>query len=72
VVGWGKFSLLYRSNDTSEEDVERWVQTCWLLEVTEKLVGQQKGKEEDWLLLASPMFVLLRKVADMEVEEGSY
>ena len=50
VVGRGKFSLLYGSKDTSEEDVERWVQTCWLLEVTEKLVGQQKGKEENWLL----------------------
>jgi len=72
VVGRGKFSLLYGSKDTSEEDVERWVQTCWLLEVTEKLLGQQKGKEEDWLLLARPMFVLLRKVADMEVEEGTY
>ena len=72
VVGRGKFSLLYGSKDTSEEDVERWVQTCWLLEVKEKLVGQQKGKEEDWLLLARPMFVLLRKVADMEVEKGSY
>ena len=71
VVGRGKFYLLYGSKDTSEEDVERWVQTCWLLEVTEKLVGQQKGKEEDWLLLARPMFVLLRKVADMEVEKGS-
>jgi hypothetical protein len=72
VTKGGKFYLLYRSKDTSEEDVERWVQTCWLLEVTEKLVGQQKGKEEDLLLLARPMFVLLRKVADMEVEKGSY
>ena len=72
VVGRGEFYLLYGSKDTSEEDVERWVQTCWLLEVTEKLVGQQKGKEEDWLLLARPMFVLLCKVADREVEKGSY
>ena len=37
------------------------------MEVMEKLVGQQKGKEEDWLLLARPMFVLLCKVADREV-----
>ena len=72
VVGRGEFYLLYGSKDTSEEDVERWVQTCWLLEVTEKLVGQQKGKEEDWLLLARPMFVLLCKVLDREVEKGSY
>ena len=55
MVGRGKLYLLYGSKDTSEEDVERWVQTCCLLEVTEKLVGQQKGKEEDWLLLARPM-----------------
>ena len=43
-----------------------------LLEFMEKLLGQQKGKEQEWLLLAWPMFVLLRKVADMEVEEGTY
>jgi hypothetical protein len=35
-----------------------------------KAGGAAEG--EDWLLLARPMFVLLRKVADMEVEEGSY
>ena len=70
MVGRGKFYLLYGSKDTSEEDVERWVQTCWLLEVTEKLVGQQKGKEEDWLLLARPMFVLLCKVGRHGGGEG--
>eukprot|EP00092_Neocalanus_flemingeri_P002849 GFUD01003047.1.p1 GENE.GFUD01003047.1~~GFUD01003047.1.p1 ORF type:complete len:1487 (+),score=586.22 GFUD01003047.1:576-4463(+) len=72
--GRGKFSLLYGSKDTSDEDLERWVQTCWLLEVVEKLVGQQgvEVKEQDWLVLTRPLFVLLRKVADMEVEEGTY
>ena len=72
VGGRGKFSLLYRSKDTSTEDAERWVQTSWLLEVTEKLLEQDRAKEQDWVVLARPLFVLLRKVADMEVEEGTY
>ena len=45
--GRGKFSLLYRSKDTSTEDAERWVQTSWLLEVTEKLLEQDRAKEQD-------------------------
>jgi len=72
VGGRGKFSLLYGSKDTSTEDAERWVQTCWMLEVTEKLLEQDRAQEQDWVVLARPLFVLLRKVADMEVEEGTY
>jgi len=72
VGGRGKFSLLYGSKDTSEEDAMKWGQTSWLLEMMEKMLRSQEKKDEDWIVMTRPLFVLLRKVVDMEVEEGTY
>ena len=72
VGGRGKFSLLYGSKDTSEEDAVKWGQTSWLLELMEKILRGQEKKDEGWVVLTRPLFVLLRKVVDMEVEDGTY
>jgi len=72
VGGRGKFSLLYGSKDTSEEDAQKWVQTSWLLEVIEKMLRGRQQNTDEWEVLTRPLFVLLRKVVDMEVEEGTY
>ena len=51
----------------------RWSKTCWILEVLEKILnhpGSDRGSE--CLTLLRPLFILLRKVSQMEVEETAY
>ena len=47
------------------------MQTCWLLEVTQKLLRLDWVKEVDCVVRTRPLSVLLGKVAVLEVEEGS-
>ena len=51
------------------------MKTCWLLEVVDKMLRQEEfleNKSQEWLTLVRPLFVLLRKVSQMEVEETMY
>ena len=55
--------------------ITRWSQTCWLLEVMDKMFRQSaflESKSETWLVLVRPLFVLLRKVSQLEAEETTY
>ena len=55
--------------------ISRWSQTCWLMEVMDKMLRHSaflETKSEAWLVLVRPLFVLRRKVSQMEVEETTY
>ena len=58
------------------EFIFRWAHTSWLLEVIEKIIVDKNTKAKhlgaEWLELVRPMFVLLRKVTQMEQEEIAY
>ena len=65
---WGKETFQERSRGRQEVSQEVWSTTCWLLETLERVLDQPS----DWSLLAKPVFVLLRRASEQEVEEGTY
>jgi len=67
---WGESLTTGKLKGVVENEEAAWPSTCWLLEVLENHLG--KNMEEDWRQLIKPVMALLRKVANMEVEEGTY
>jgi len=63
---WGQQVLAGARGKQVEQGV--WTATAWLVETLELLL-EQPG---DWRALVKPVFVLVRRAADMEVEEGTY
>ena len=67
---WGEVLTTGKLKGVTEDEEASWTPTCWLLEVLENQL--ERNGEEDWRQLILPVMALLRKVANMEVEEGTY
>ena len=67
---WGESLTTGKLKGVAEIEEASWTNTCWLLEVLENQL--EKNMEEDWRQLIQPVMALLRRVANMEMEEGTY
>jgi hypothetical protein len=68
VGGRGKFSLIYGSNEADPEDETRWHKTTFLLEILDRVISSSTNRSS----LIQPMFILLKRCVDLDLEESSY